>query len=308
MIEDTFQKLKSKLELSDTFQKTISRMQSAISSVVDNNHAGVKSIKLIGSVGRKTRIQPPPGTTFDIDMLVIFGEFDRWVPNGQGISKEKALEDLHTAVTTADRYAKKNPDIDSPTVTIEYENDVKIELVPAWLDNIGKGPNGGPEHTPKGRAYWVPSRTGWQLADYDYEAAYITQTNADCGGCLIPTVKMLKAAKREHFALMKSYHLEVITAQLLPGIIARAKDRNMAVTYPVLVAEMLYQLREQIDKSWSVPGSLSPALTIDASARAQFLGIADWLENQVKTAFFAATDEEKHRVWKGIFREQLSLP
>jgi hypothetical protein len=307
MIEDTFLKLKSNLELSDTFQKTIARMQNAMRSVVDNNHPGVKNIKLIGSVGRKTRIQPPPGTTFDIDMLVVFGEFDRWVPDGQGISKEKALDNLHSAVTMADRYSKKNPDIDSPTVTVEYENGVKIELVPAWIDNIGKGPYGGPEHTPKGRAYWVPSRTGWQLADYDFEAEFITRTNADCGGMLIPTVKMLKAAKREHFPLMKSYHLEVIATRLIPDLMGQFDAKGWTTTYHLLVANVLYVIREQLDKTWGIPGSLSPTFRIDPTAKQEFLNKAPWIEKQVKAAIEAKTDADKHLIWKTIFNDQLPL-
>lgn len=306
MIEDTFLKLKSNLELSDTFQQTISRQQKAVRSVVDNNHASVKNIKLIGSVGRQTRIQPRAGDPFDIDMLVIFGAFDHWVPSG-GITKDKALEDLHTAVTTAERYAKKNPDIDSPTVTFTYENDVTLELVPAWLDNIGRSSKGD-EHAPKGRAYWVPSRTGWQLADYDHEADYITKTNEQCGGMLVPTIKMVKAAKREHFPELKSYHLEVITAHLVPLRLASYKTNSIRPTYPALVADVLYMLPDQLDLKWGIPSSLSPTFEIDPLAKFQVLAKAEWLRKQVTTAYRDGTDADKHRAWKDIFKDQLPLP
>ncbi len=136
-------------------------------------------------------------------MLVVLGQFDYWAEPGKGTTKEKAMDSVQEAVKQAERYAKKNPERDNPTVTFTYENGVKVELVPAYVDNIGKKSNGA-EHTPKGRAYWVPSRTGWQLADYEYEAEEISKANAACNGMLIPIVKMLKAAKREHFPSMKS--------------------------------------------------------------------------------------------------------
>src|SRR5229473_4485166 len=121
MIEDTF--LKLNLELTQTFQDTISRQYKAVGGVIENNHADVKKVRLIGSVGRKTRIQPPPGSNadFDIDMLVVLGTFYNWVTDGSGISKEKAMESVEVAVKQAERYAKKNPERDNPTVTFSYE-------------------------------------------------------------------------------------------------------------------------------------------------------------------------------------------
>ncbi len=249
MIEDTF--LKLNLELTQTFQDTISRQYKAVRGVIENNHADVKKVRLIGSVGRKTRIQPPPGSNadFDIDMLVVLGTFYNWVTDGSGISKEKAMESVEVAVKQAERYAKKNPERDNPTVTFSYENGVKVELVPAYIDNIGKSLS-GLEHSPKGRAYWVPSRTGWQLADYDYEADEISKANAACGGLLIPTVKMLKAAKREHFPSMKSYHLEVIAVNLIPKLITEYEGRRAKITYPLLAGAFLYRLRDQLAATW----------------------------------------------------------
>lgn len=309
MIEDTFLKLKSNLELTQTFQDTISRSYNAVKAVVENNHNGVKRVVQIGSVGRKTRIQPTPGTnaSFDIDMLVVLGEFDRWVPKGQGISKEMAMESVESAVKSAQRYASKNPERDNPTVTFAYENGVTIELVPAYIDKIGKMPDGGPTYTPAGRAFWVPSRTGWQLADYEYEAAEITRVNGVCNGMLIPAVKMLKAAKRKHFPSMSSYHLEVIASQKIPDIIKTYEKQGVAATYPKIVASMLFHLDGWLDQEWNIPGSLSPTFSVPASAKAELQRDEGWLRKTVGNAYNAKTDAEARQLWKLIFPDELPL-
>jgi hypothetical protein len=308
MIEDTFLKLKSNLELSQTFQDTISRQYGAVSSVIQNNHADVKKVRLIGSVGRKTRIPPPPGSNadFDIDMLVVLGTFYNWLTDGSGITPAKAMDSVQEAVKQAERYGKKNPERDNPTVTFTYENGVKVELVPAYIDSIGKRMN-GEEYTPKGRAYWVPTRTGWQLADYDHEAEQITAANAASKGMLIPAVKMLKAAKREHFPSMKSYHLEVIAANKIPGIVAELEGKGLTPTYPLIIAYFLYRLRSYVGQSWNIAGSLSPSLQIDANARDEFIGKAAWIEEQMNAAVGSQTDRDKHLVWKNIFNDWMPM-
>jgi SMODS domain-containing protein len=245
MIEDTFQKLKSNLELTPTFAEIVSQRHKAVRSVIENNSSDIQSTRLIGSLSRQTRIQPRPVDEFDIDVLVVLGVFDRWVPPETSISTETAMREVHSAVVSADRYVKLNPEQDHPTVTFDYANNIKVELVPAYLDNIALSPNGAPR--PRGRAYWIPARNGtWELADYAYDAEYISIVNKDCSGLLIPTIKMLKAAKRWHFPSMKSWHLELIAADLVPKMLQEYQQHGYAATYPQLVADFLYRLDGQL--------------------------------------------------------------
>jgi hypothetical protein len=305
MIEDTFLKLKSNLELSDTFQSAVSTQHNAVRSVVEN--AGLKvETRLIGSLGRRTRIPPKPGQDFDIDVLVIMGSFYNWVSEG-GVSTDKAMNDVHGAVVRTDRYSKMRPELDHPTITFQYGNGVAMELVPGYRDQIGKRQDGS-TFEPKGRAYWVPASRGrWELADYDYEAEQITAINKSTGGVLIPTVKMLKAAKREHFPSMKSYHLEVITSQMLPGIIQAYKDKGVTPTYPMLIASVLFHLEGKLDREWGIPGSLSPPFTVPAAVKAELQGGNGWLQTTVQKAYNAETDAEAHQTWKLIFKDDLPL-
>lgn len=308
MIEDTFLKLKSNLELSDTFSDTISRQHRAVRSVIENSGLDPKT-KLIGSVARQTRIPPKPQHDFDIDILVELGSFYSWLQPGDlnGITTGKAMEQVRAAVAGAHRYAKMNPELDHPTVTFSYANDVKVEIVPAFVDRIGASAD-GTRHEPVGRAYWVPARDRWELADYDFERDAITAANKACGGWLVPVVKMVKAAKREHFPSMKSWHLEVIVSRLLPGILAELERKQIAASYPLLVASLLYWLQDNLDGERGISGSLSPKFTISQEARSEIMSGDQWLRRTVGAAHRAERDADKHELWKLIFKDVLPLP
>src|SRR4051812_5093112 len=96
-----FNRLKSNLELSESFQEKISQHHNAVRSVIHNTIPNAET-KLIGSLARRTRIQPRESDTFDIDILVELGEFASWSANG--VWPWQALQAVHTAVAGTDRY------------------------------------------------------------------------------------------------------------------------------------------------------------------------------------------------------------
>ena len=57
-MNDHFLKLTSNLELDSTLAESISTRHNAIRTYLQNNHPSFKDSKLIGSVARKTRINP----------------------------------------------------------------------------------------------------------------------------------------------------------------------------------------------------------------------------------------------------------
>jgi hypothetical protein len=67
-----------------------------------------------------------------------------------------------------------------------------------YIDNIGRDPNGN-THTPIGRGYWIPKNGNWVLADYDHEAAYITEQNTASDGYLAPDNKNAKSGEKNSF-------------------------------------------------------------------------------------------------------------
>lgn len=147
MLSEGFEKLKSNLELNDSFESVIETHHKAVRSVIKNAAPGINS-KLIGSLQRHTRIQPREGDKFDIDILVELGSFYGWV--SQGITTHDALNKLGEYVSQSPRYQSMGPYTDAPTISFNYQDGVKVELVPAYRDWIGTHNDGQP-CPPKGR-------------------------------------------------------------------------------------------------------------------------------------------------------------
>lgn len=308
MINDTFLRLKTNLELNPTFSDAISQKHNAVRGLIERAGTGVDT-KLIGSLHhlRQTRIQPKDGDQFDIDILVVLGEFGNWV-NGGGITAQAAMNQVYSFMQQSDRYGSMTPRQDHPTVTFEYANNVKVELVPAYKDNVGFSPS-GTRHQPTGRGYWIPDSSGtrWELADYDYEAQYISDKNREAGGWLIPVVKMIKAIKREHFPSTKSFPLEVIATQVVPATLTLYSQRGITPNYPGLVADFLHSLEDFVSLSIKIPGSNSLPFNIDPIAQLEIMQKIHFLKEKSKNALLVGTDDEKHRLWRQVFGEIFPL-
>lgn len=248
-LREAFETFKSRLELSDSFQDAITTHHNSIRSWVESCDPNIET-KLIGSLQKQTKIQPLEGGGFDIDILVVLGSFYAWTDDG--ITPKDALDDLESDVQGHDTYKKMGPETDSPTIVFEYKDGTKVELVPAYRDFIG-------DKLPKGRGYYIPYRNRWVPADYDFDAEYITNMNKNCEGWLIPTIKMLKAAKRNLFSIMKSYHLEILASSLIPIAIAALKDADLSISYPKLVYRFFLGAPKKITESAIIPGSKSAA-------------------------------------------------
>lgn len=296
---EAFQKLKSNLELNESFDDVVSQKHNAVQSVIENTGRGYRT-QLIGSLQRKTRIQPREEDDFDIDILVELGTFYNWVPYGQGINPEDALRELNSAIASSDRYGAMGPETDAPTVSFEYKDGVKVELVPAYLDRIITHPSGTPR-TPSGRAFWIPKNGRWELADYNYDAEYITNQNKASGGYVIPTIKMLKAIRRKYFPDMSPFHLEVIAAQTIPLLVTAYKQQGKSVTYPLLIADFFQTADSFLTQSITLPGSYSPSVGLPVAQQ-------QTITNTIKALGTACTeinnlpyDTDKKRQWREVF-------
>lgn len=250
-VRDAFDYCKSGLELNKTFQDEITTRHNAVRNWIESVNPSIET-KLIGSLQRQTRIQPRSNDEFDIDILVVLGKFYSWVPYG-GVTPYDALSNVENIVSTNQRYNRMGPETDSPAVSIEYANKVKVELIPAYVDNIGQMPNG--VALSKKGGYWIPKNNQWVIADYDYDEVYISIVNKNTDGLLIPTIKILKAIKRKHFPNFKSYYLEILAANILPGFIAYKKERNEQFYYPQLVWAFFLWASSEVKKRIVMPGS-----------------------------------------------------
>ncbi len=291
-ITQAFNEFKSKLELGQSFQEAISTHHNAVREWIESHNSDIKT-KLIGSLQRKTRIQPRSKDPFDIDILVIFGEFRSQSPDG--ISPESALNNLENIIRQHGTYRKLGPETDSPTIVFEYKDMVKVELVPAWKDFICQ---------PKGRGYRIPKRSRWVSVDYDYDAEYISEANNNSNGYLIPTIKMLKAAKRNLFSEMKSYHLEVLATNTIPKIISYYKSEGFQISYPSLVFSFFLLAKDDISKSSKIPGSKSPPpdkyMSMEEKSKFsdQFIKIAEYCKGLISMEGNSSIEK-----WRELFGE-----
>jgi len=292
-ISQAFNEFKSKLELSKSFQEKITTHHKAIRDWIESYDPKIET-KLIGSLQRKTRIQPRSNDTFDIDILVILGKFHRIATDGSGVSPSDAINKVHKIMKGHGTYEKMNPSKDYPTVYIKYSDGTKVELVPAYKDFI---------YEPKGQGYRIPkSYYEWTFADYDYDAGYISNKNRETGGYLIPTIKMLKAAKRNLFPKMKSYHLEVLAANIIPIIVDYWKNRGYSISFPFLVYRFFCIAKDEILKPVKIQGSKSPnadSYSIDKNHLANtFEKICNYCDSLIKL-----DDRKAIEGWRKLFGE-----
>lgn len=298
-VAQAFNQFKSRLELSQSFQDEVTTHHNAIRKWIESYDLNIGT-KLIGSLQRKTRIQPRSEEIFDIDILIILGSFSKWVPSG-GIKPEDALEKVEDIVNEHGTYEKLGVETDNPTITFEYEDDVKVELVPAYRDQIGKAPDGTPT-LPVGRGYWIPRNNKWAIADYDYDAEHISTSNENSDGYLIPTIKMLKAAKRNLFPLMKSYHLEVIATSILPFVVNYFKEQKWQITYPSLVYNFFLLGKDEVLKTTNIPGSKSPSADdhMTSIKKRELSELFGKIGGYCKT-LFSLSDREAIQAWSKLF-------
>ena len=258
-VSEAFDEFRSRLELSKTLQDAVTTHHSAVREWLEKHDPKIKT-HLIGSLQRKTRIQPRPDKdTFDIDILVVLDSFVRWVDPGEvGITPAAALGTVKGVVEQNETYERMGPETDSPTITLEYAESIKVELVPAYLDNIGHYRD-GTSTQPTGRGYWVPKDNHqWVIADYDHDAEYISNENKRSGDYLIPTIKILKAAKRHLFPQTQSYHLEVLATSIIPFLVRYFGEKGQTVSFPLLVGGFFTMASDDVLRASQVPLSKSP--------------------------------------------------
>lgn len=296
-LSEAFELFKTRLELDATYQDVIARRHAAIRQCIENVMPGART-QLIGSLQRKTRIDPLSGLKdFDIDILVEMGSFISWSPPGQGIFCDGALNSLETAIKSNLKYRKMGVQEDRPAIIVPYTDGSIVEVVPAYRDNF-------PDHTPSGRAYYVPRASRWVLADYDYDADYVSRMNKNSKNLLIPCIKMLKAWRRNLAPALRSYHLEILTLNSMPDVMNFYAQKKWQITWQSLIYGFFLLAEEKLPLTVKIPGSLSePAdYYLQINERNNIISLlrkcADWIEHS-----FSKAESEAIKMWREIFGE-----
>jgi len=259
-VRDAFDGLLSRIELNPTRVALASRRYNAVKNVIETALPG-KQVRQIGSFQRSTKIRPQDlGDCLDVDAVVSFGDARRRAaPGEEGVTPQSAMETVRSALRSNEVYRVMDPKADAPTVILEYEDPdgFKIELVPAFVNRIGLEP-------PPGRpdSYLVAKANDWEIADYDYDAAVISNANEDprIGGALVSSIKIIKAYLRSRNVPLNSFHVEVLTVLSALPVLRNWNGLGLPWGYHHVLTQFLTNVPSFLTGPVSLPGSLSSAM------------------------------------------------
>lgn len=258
-VAEAFDDLLSRIELNPTRVALASQRYNAVRETIERALPG-KQVRQIGSFQRSTKIRPRDlSDGLDVDAIVSFGDAHQRAPAGQGLTPRQAMDTVRSALRSNQTYRVMDPYADAPTVTLEYSDPdgFKIELVPVFVDRIGLQP-------PPGRPapYLVAKATDWETADYDYDAALISNANRrpEIGGRLVPLIKIVKAHLRSQGVPVSSFHAEILTYVTAFPAIQEWSQRGARWGYQHALARVLADACVWVQHAVSLPGSLSPAV------------------------------------------------
>ncbi len=297
---EAFNIFKTRLELDPSYDKIVQSRHKAIRAFLENRIPGIRT-QLIGSLQRRTRIDPPKELQqFDIDILVEVGVCKRFVHGG--ITPVSSLLALERVIKNGGRYKKRGTETDSPALIVPYSDGSSIELVPAYRDETGN-------ESPVGRAFWVPLSNNWHLADYDYDADYISTQNKRCDGLLIPCIKMLKGWRRNWVPDFRSFHLEILAALIIPAVVEACKEHQFQATEPYLISFFFQHAQNKLNIPVRLPGSLSEPVGNYLSSD-QRNKIKRVMKFHSLAAKHALNNSPPHslKAWHNIFRSPFPKP
>jgi Second Messenger Oligonucleotide or Dinucleotide Synthetase domain len=142
-VADAFIELLKRIELNPARVTLASQRYNAIKMTIEGALPG-KTVSQIGSFQRKTKIRPADlGDALDVDAVVNFKRFTEYARSGDGTSPSQALETVRRALASNETYRVMTPQKDHPVVTLQYADDMKLELTPAFADATGARPHPG---------------------------------------------------------------------------------------------------------------------------------------------------------------------
>jgi len=172
-------------------------------------------VRQIGSFQRRTKIRPIDfSDQLDVDALVVLGDARAAGSHG-GVTADGALNLVLRALRRSEIYGQMKPETDAPTVVLDYADSFRLELAVGYRDLTGARPR------PSTPCYLVSGANGmWLPARLRSRCHRHSELNNDraVDGRLVPTIKVIKHIARANKVPLKSFHVEVLTALLLPSV------------------------------------------------------------------------------------------
>jgi len=200
-IPEAFKVFKSNLKITDQQLSAVSIRQQNIRKAMENGLEVADSF-LTGSYYRHTMIAPLKETDIDIFVILNSKYFHNY--NGQN-GGQAGLLDLVKRVLK--KTYPKTSDISrsGQAVTIQF-TDFIVDVVPAFER--------------QGGGYLIPNSItqGWLQTDPKRHVEIMAAENKSHSADLVPLIKMVKAWNRMMNTFFRSFHLEVMTMQLLHNV------------------------------------------------------------------------------------------
>jgi SMODS domain-containing protein len=255
-VDQAFRQLLNRIELTPFRITLASERYSALKATIEGTLPG-KTMRQIGSFKRGTKIRPVDFSDhLDFEVLVSFGQFSRYSePGTGGVSLSEALQIVQLAIGSSEFYRVMPPQQGNPKVRVEYADQLAIELVPAFEDlspQHYRGPMGPNCYVAGGSLY------RWITADYEYDSQTILGLNARTEGQLAPTIKLVKAYFRNAGVPLRSFHTEILVANLVPSLVSDWNCKGYGYGYQHLFAGFLTEVSQIMTSAAVLRGSYSP--------------------------------------------------
>jgi predicted nucleotidyltransferase len=277
LVDEAFQGLQTRLEITATEQKTASSRQQRIRAHIDR-HWDIDRDFLMGSYARHTKTKPLK----DVDiMLVVKRQGDQGKLRDQAPSAVLAelcqvLDEVFDA------------EINGFGVTVLFgEGDItSFEVVPAFERS-----GGGFEIPDEERARWIAT-------DPDAHKEASTAKNEACAQKYVPMVKMVKAINRERGEpISPSFLIEVMAQDLVDSPFGRYQDE---------IVWFLASAGDQITDAWPDPAHVGPAVNelVSTEERQQAAAaLKEWLRIAEDAGRLEDDGKERDAVarWRELF-------
>ncbi|HVZ70912.1 MAG TPA: hypothetical protein VHJ20_00940 [Polyangia bacterium] len=255
-VGQAFTQFLSRIELNPTRVTLASQRYNAIKEHLGKALPGA-TVRQIGSFQKRTKIRPADlSDALDVDGLVVLGTAHNFVQGG--LTPAGALAKVSGALKDAKTYKLMQPEIDAPTVTLEYSDSFRVELAVGYEDQTGRHPR--PAGPP---CYIVAGAANWDPTDYDFDAQTISGLNGQPAneGAIVPAIKMMKHYLRGADVPLNSFHVELLVCGTLPGAIASWAAKGQSWGLQHAVAAVLSSARPLMKSGLTLTGSHSPPVT-----------------------------------------------
>jgi Second Messenger Oligonucleotide or Dinucleotide Synthetase domain len=217
-VAEAFEIFKTELELPEGKQKIAAAAQQEVREEI-SKYLDISDSLLAGSYSRHTKINP----LNDIDVFLVRNSQRIGLSTGGNvITPNQELDAVMVAVAKAfPRITTTKKQCRSVNVTFNGL-DFGFDLIPAWL----RSPDG----------YWIPDNDLgiWVPSSPEFHSKVMTEANNKSGGKLKPVIKMIKHWNRSNLDLLRSFHIELVCADVFKQV--------QLSSFQVAVATVLYRL------------------------------------------------------------------